>query len=95
MKYIQIDKFGGNINIVCKNDDSGDPLIFDTKEEAYATLSENCQDGIVVPLDSNAQIYTKEEVDRLISYFDRINNLLNKISIINNLNENTNKTPIL
>jgi len=34
MSYIQIDKFGGNINIVCKNDDSGEPLLFDTIQEA-------------------------------------------------------------
>lgn len=56
MSYIQIDKFGGNINIVCKNDDSGEPLLFDTLQEAEDTLNDNCQDGIIVDL--NGKNYT-------------------------------------
>jgi len=50
MSYIQIDNFNGSINIICNDDGSGEPLIFETLEEAEATLAENCQDGIIVPL---------------------------------------------
>ena len=47
MDYIQIDNFNGSINIICKDDGSGEPLIFETLEDAVSTLEENCQDGIV------------------------------------------------
>lgn len=50
MNYIQIDNFYESINIVCKDDGSGEPLIFESLEEAENTLNENCQDGIIVPL---------------------------------------------
>lgn len=50
MSYIQIDNFNGSINIICNDDGSGAPLIFETLEEAEVTLAENCQDGIIVPL---------------------------------------------
>lgn len=50
MNYLQIDDFNGSINIICKDDGSGEPLIFDSLQEAETTLKENCQDGIVVPL---------------------------------------------
>lgn len=50
MNYIQIDNFNGSINIICKVDGSGEPLIFESLEESVLTLEENCQDGIIVPL---------------------------------------------
>lgn len=59
MNYILIDKFNDTINIVCMDDGSGTPLIFD----AYPTqkqIDELCQDGMVVPLDT--PIYTQEQV---------------------------------
>lgn len=56
MNYIQIDNFNGSINIVCKDDGSGEPLIFNSLEEAVKSLEENCQDGIVVPLMHSLQL---------------------------------------
>jgi len=50
MECIQIDNFNGSLNIVCKDDGSGEPLIFESIKEAETTLEENCQDGIIVPL---------------------------------------------
>ena len=50
MEYIQIDNFNGSLNIICKDDGSGEPLIFESIKEAETTLKENCQDGIIVPL---------------------------------------------
>lgn len=50
MKYIQIDNFNGDINIICKDDGSGEPQIFNTLKEAENTVDENCQDGQVIPL---------------------------------------------
>lgn len=50
MQYIQIDNFNGNINIICKDDGSGDILVFDSLQEANDSLEENCQDGQVIPL---------------------------------------------
>lgn len=50
MQYIQIDNFNGNINIITKEDESGEVKIFDSLKEAEETLSENCQNGFVVPL---------------------------------------------
>lgn len=53
MQYIQLDNFNGNLSIICKDDESGEHLIFDTLKEAEDTLEENCQDGIIIPLDTN------------------------------------------
>lgn len=53
MEYIQLDNFNGNLSIVCEDDESGEPLIFDDLKEAESTLKENCQDGQVIPLDIN------------------------------------------
>ncbi len=50
MEYLQIDNFNGSINIICKDDGSGEPLIFESFQEAESTLYENCQDGIIVPI---------------------------------------------
>ena len=50
MQYIQLDNFNGNINIICKEDGSGEPLIFENLEEAQNTLAENCQNGQIIPL---------------------------------------------
>lgn len=53
MQYIQLDNFNGNLSIVCKDDGSGEALIFDDLKEAESTLEENCQDGQVIPLGIN------------------------------------------
>ena len=53
MQYIQLDNFNGDLFIVCKDDGSGETLIFDTLKEAQDTLNENCQDGVVIPLGVN------------------------------------------
>ncbi len=50
MEYIQIDNFNGSLNIICKDDGSGEPLIFENIKKAETTFEENCQDGIIVPL---------------------------------------------
>lgn len=50
MKYIQLENFFHSIHIVTENDDSGDPAIFSSLKDAQETLSENCQNGVVVPL---------------------------------------------
>jgi hypothetical protein len=50
MNYILVDNLNGNINIICKNDDSGEPLLLESIENAIDFLEENCQDGIIVPL---------------------------------------------
>ena len=59
MTYIQIDNFNGSINIICKDDGSGEPLIFDSLEESVLTLEENCQDGIIVPLVDSLDLLRK------------------------------------
>lgn len=53
MEYIQLDNFNGNLNIICKDDGSGEPLIFNNLKEAEDTLEENCQNGVIIPLDTN------------------------------------------
>lgn len=50
MQYIQIDNFNGCINIITKDDDSGEPLVFNSLKEAQDTLEENCQNGQIIPL---------------------------------------------
>lgn len=60
MKYIQIDNFNGNINIICKDDGSGEPLIFESLKEAETTLEENCQNGQIVPLGVDLIYLVKE-----------------------------------
>ena len=59
MEYIQIDNFNGSINIVCKDDSSGKPLIFGSLQEAETTLKENCQNGIIVPLADSIDLLKK------------------------------------
>jgi len=70
MEYMLIDNFNGNINIVYQEDGSGDPLIFDSLEEAQEALEEYCQNGIIVPLTSDELLYTKEQVLNLIHAID-------------------------
>lgn len=53
MQYIQLDNFNGNLSIICKDDGSGEHLVFDSLKEAEDTLEENCQDGVIIPLDTN------------------------------------------
>jgi len=50
MEYILIDNFNGTINIVCKDDGSGEPLILTSLKEAMEQKEEQCQNGIIVPL---------------------------------------------
>ena len=50
MKYVQLDNFNGNLNISCED---GDTLVFNTLLEAQQTLEENCQDGVIIPLNVN------------------------------------------
>jgi hypothetical protein len=70
MNYIQIDDFNGSINIICKDDGSGEPLVFESLKEAEETLEENCQDGIIVPLANS------------IDLLRRINSLFNSGKIL-------------
>lgn len=65
MEYLQIDNFNGYTNIVCKDDGSGEPLIFESLQDAESTLEENCQDGIIVPL-----INTVGLLKRINSFFE-------------------------
>lgn len=53
MEYIQLDNFNGDLNIVCKDDGSGEPLVFESLKEAQDTLEDNCQDGQIIPLGVN------------------------------------------
>lgn len=50
MNYILIDNFNNNINIICKDDGSGEPLIIESLDKAKEQLAEQCQNGIIVPL---------------------------------------------
>lgn len=50
MEYILIDNFNDTLNIVCKDDGSGEPLIIRHLEEAKDCLAEHCQNGQIVPL---------------------------------------------
>ena len=70
MNYLQLDNFNGAINIICRDDDSGEPLVFESLQNAQSTLKENCQNGIVIPL-----------IDS-IDLFKRINNLFNSGKIL-------------
>lgn len=56
MSFILIDDFNGNINIICKNDGSGDPLILSNLKDAETLLDEYCQNGIIVPLNNTVAI---------------------------------------
>lgn len=68
MRYILIDDFNDNINIIRKDDGSGETLIFDSFEAANEQLEEQCQNGIVVPIGSD-RLFTKAEIlDVLISF---------------------------
>lgn len=49
MKFILLDNFNGDLNIITIKD-SGESLVFDSYEEAKEAMSEECQNGIVVPL---------------------------------------------
>jgi hypothetical protein len=60
MTYIQLDNFNGNLSIVCKDDGSGEPLIFDNLKKAQNSLEENCQNGQVIPLEIDMIYLIKE-----------------------------------
>lgn len=83
MNYVQIDNFNGNINLVTKNDGSGGVLIFDSLKEAEDSLEENCQDGVIIPLDVNLIYLIKEIYEAyvngttLIHVSDLIGGILN------------------
>ena len=51
MEYILLDNFNGNINVICKDDGSGEPLIYKSLDEAKESLDFYCQNGQIVPLD--------------------------------------------
>ena len=70
MNYLQLDNFNGAINIICKDDGSGESLVFETLQNAEATLAENCQDGMVIPLTDS------------IDLFKRVNGLFNSGKIL-------------
>jgi len=53
MKYVLLDNFNGTLYIVSKDDGSGEPLVFTSLVEATEALDENCQDGVVIPLNTN------------------------------------------
>ncbi len=84
MEYIQIDDFNGNLNIICKNDGSGDPLIFETLKEAQDTLEDNCQNGYIVPLSIDIIYLIKELVNavddktKIVHIGDLIANVLDE-----------------
>jgi hypothetical protein len=63
MNYILLDNFNDTINIVCMDDDSGEPLIFDA-HPTQEQIDELCQNGIVVPLDT--PVYTQEQVINIL-----------------------------
>lgn len=65
MNYLQLDNFNGTLNIIYKNDGSGEPLIFKTLTDAEDTLEENCQSGIIVPLKDSIELFKK--IDNLFS----------------------------
>ena len=78
MSYILIDNFNDSINIVCNDDGSGEPLIFDDYPEREQ-IDELCQKGIVVPLDE--PIYTQKQVlDILVSFEIARNDAIQKLS---------------
>ena len=70
MEYILLDNLNGDLNIITKDDESGEPLIFDDYEKAKAAMSEECQNGIVVPL-TNGKLFTQKEVVKLLVSFDQ------------------------
>jgi len=61
MKYILLDNFNDNLNIVCKPDESGEHLVFDSLKEAKEALPEYCQNGQIIPLNTDL-IYIIEEL---------------------------------
>lgn len=84
MNYIQVDNFNGNLSIVCKDNGSGEPLIFETLKEVQNTLEENCQNGQIIPLGIDL-IYLISEMERacddrrkLVHVGDLILNILDK-----------------
>lgn len=62
MEYILLDNFNGYINIICKNDFSGDPLIFDNLKDAEEALETECQDGQIIPLGVNIMQLLKDKI---------------------------------
>ena len=47
MKYVIIDNFNGDLNIICKNDDSGEVFVANSIEEANLEL-EDTQNGQII-----------------------------------------------
>jgi len=56
MSFILIGDFNGNINIICKDDGSGEPIIFTNLHDAEILLEEYCQDGTIVPLGNTISV---------------------------------------
>lgn len=71
MRYIIIDDYNDTINIVCKDDGSGEPLIYEHLKDAIDNLEEVAQDGIVVPL-----INIVDLLNRCGAFIDNIKGIL-------------------
>ena len=72
MRYIIIDDFNDTINIVCKDDDSGEPLIFDSYSETNDQIDEVAQNGMIISLDE--PVYTlKQVLDILVCWEQTLN----------------------
>lgn len=86
MAYIQIDDFNNTLNIVCTDDGSGKPLIFETLKEAQDTLEENCQGGQIIPLGIDMIYLIKELVNavddktKIVHIGDLVANVLDEDS---------------
>jgi hypothetical protein len=65
MSFILIDDFNGNVNIICKDDGSGEPLILKNLKDAETILTEYCQNGIIVSLSDTIAVVkrVKEMLD--------------------------------
>jgi hypothetical protein len=91
MSFILIDDFNGNLSIVCKDDDSGEPLIISNLEEAEMLLDEHCQDGMIVPLGDSVNLLKKVKEllysDRIIVQQETVNDRNNFLAIKNELKE--------
>lgn len=91
MSFILIDDFNENINIVCKNDGSGEPLILSNLKDAETLLEEYCQNGIIVPLSNTIDVIkrVKEMLDSGKIYIEEetIEDRKNLIAIENDLGE--------
>ena len=64
MKYVIIDNFNGDLNIICKNDDSGEVFVANSIEEANLEL-EDTQNGQIIPLNVDIMYLVREMYEAL------------------------------